>query len=107
MDIQRYPYPPRDYFRDLPRTGSRPMPKGTTAPRSPAPPAAASRRGRSRTAPRLIKRIVSLTAPQDALLVQDAQRFGISVSDALRRALDEWRAGRAEPDAAGGQGRAK
>lgn len=40
------------------------------------------------------KQMVSLTEPQIAFLKKEAKRLGISVSDLIRRIVDEWREGR-------------
>ena len=40
---------------------------------------------------------VSLTDPQITVLRAEAERLGISVADVIRRALDEWRAGKVAP----------
>jgi predicted DNA-binding ribbon-helix-helix protein len=38
---------------------------------------------------------VTLTAPQADLLKREAEKLGITVSDLIRRILDQWRESRA------------
>jgi hypothetical protein len=38
------------------------------------------------------RQTVTLTNPQREVLAAEAKRLGISVSDLLRRIIDEWRA---------------
>lgn len=41
-------------------------------------------------AARKVPRTIHVTARQDRMLNEEAQRVGISVGDQIRRALDEW-----------------
>jgi hypothetical protein len=43
---------------------------------------------------KLIRQMVRITEPQHAFLVREAERYGISVTEALRRILDEVREAR-------------
>jgi hypothetical protein len=40
------------------------------------------------------KRMISFTHPQEAFLKQEAQRLGVSVSDLVRRIVDQYREGK-------------
>ena len=42
------------------------------------------------------KRMISLTEPQEASLKAEAERLGISLSDLIRRIVDQWRDGKAK-----------
>jgi hypothetical protein len=44
---------------------------------------------------KLQRRPVFLTAPQLQCLQREAEKLGITVSDLVRRIVDQWRAGRA------------
>jgi hypothetical protein len=43
------------------------------------------------------KRMISLTTPQAAFLKAEAARLDISVSDLIRRILNDWRGAEAQP----------
>ena len=40
----------------------------------------------------MMKRMISLTDPQDTYLKVEADKLGISVADLIRRIIDEYRA---------------
>jgi hypothetical protein len=40
------------------------------------------------------KRMISFTGPQEIFLKQEAERLGISVSDLVRRIVDQYREGK-------------
>jgi len=45
-----------------------------------------------------VRQSVTLTKPQYDVLRAEAERLGITVSDLVRRIVDEWRAGRGKED---------
>ena len=41
--------------------------------------------------PKMTRRVISVTAPQDAVLQAEAARLGLSYADLIRRVIDDWR----------------
>jgi hypothetical protein len=44
-----------------------------------------------RTAMSMKRQMVSLTKPQNEFLAAEAERLGITISDVIRRIIDDWR----------------
>jgi hypothetical protein len=40
------------------------------------------------------KRMISLTGPQESFLKREAEKLGISLSDLIRRIIDQYREGK-------------